>query len=312
MSQKHSLPVEHGHSIAFYEYGNQNGPAIISFHGGPGSRSKPKHADSFDLNTYRVILFDQRGCGESTPMGDISHNTTQDTLADAERIRQKLNIESWYVAGGSWGSTLALLYAQQHPTKVNGLLLSAVFLADPGTTEWSLQGMDGAAQFVPEAAKVRQAFLDSYHTTPKNAAKDLLQRLKKADLSEQQKITAGVMNWEGNLFSLTSDVSFVSPEDVEEGSIASTKIFLHYEAHDWFIEDDQIIKNIDAIKHIPTIIVHGRYDILCPIKKAADLADSLDKAELVIAGTSGHSLSVEGNEIKRLAFDKFLHRSENS
>jgi proline iminopeptidase len=306
MDQKHTLPVKQGHSVAYFEYGNPSGPAIISFHGGPGSRSKEKHASVFDLATYRVILFDQRGCGESAPTGDITHNTTQDIIADAERIRKKLGIQSWYVAGGSWGSTLALLYAQQFPARVNGLLLAAVFLADKDTTRWSLQDTQGAAQFVPDVLKVRQAFLDSYHTTPETAAKDLLGRLTSANEDEQRIITAGVMNWEGNLFSLTSEVSYTAPEDVDERRIADTKIFLHYEAHDWFIKNNQVIQNIGTIKHLPTIIVHGRYDILCPIKKAADVADSLDNAELVIAGGSGHSLSVEGNEIKRLAFDRFL------
>ncbi len=302
----HTLPEENGHKISFSEYGNPNGIAIISFHGGPGSKSKPKYAKIFDLEKYRVIIFDQRGCGRSIPEGELAHNTTHDTLRDAERIRKQLGIKKWYVSGGSWGSTLALLYAQQYRERVAGLLLSAIFLGDKETTIWSFHGTAGAAQFVPDVLEKREEFLAKYKTTPEMAAETFSNLLEKNNLKQKKEIVTGVINWESNLFSPTAGISYITPEDVEEKDIASVMIFLHYEKNNWFIEDNQIMNNIATIKDIPTVIVHGRYDVLCPIMKAYALKKVLKNAEMIIASSSGHSFSVEGNEIRRLAFDRFL------
>ncbi len=306
MEKIHKLLEKDGHTVSFSEWGNPEGPAIIFFHGGPGSKSKPKHAELFDLEKYCVILFDQRGCGKSMPQGKLENNTTEDILRDAERIREQLGIERWYVSGGSWGATLALLYAQGHSEKTMGLILYSIFFADRESTDWSFKGIKGTAQFVPDVLEKRTKFLEKYNTTPKEASKTLSELLEGNDLEQQKEIVAGVANWEDNLYSPIAKISYISPEDVEEGDIASVKVYLHYEKNEWFVEDDQIMNGIDKIKNIPTIIVHGRYDILCPIMKAFILNKALKNSEMIIASSSGHSFSAEGDEIRRLAFDRFL------
>ncbi len=311
MNKTYQLPEENGHIVSYSEYGNPKGTPILSFHGGPGSKSKPKHAKIFDLEKYRVILFDQRGCGESTPSGNLTDNTTNEILSDAERIREKLGINTWYVSGGSWGSTLALLYAGRYKERVKGLLISAIWLGNRASTDWSFQGIDGVAQLMPDTFEKREAFLKKYKTTPKKAAKTFSELLETIKLEEQKEIAAGVMNWESNLFSPASEISYIDPEDVEEKDITEVKIFLHYEKNDWFIEDNQIMDNIDIIKNVPTVIVHGRYDILCPMTHAYKLKTNMNDLEFVIASASGHAFSVEGNEIRRLAFDRFLNKNDH-
>jgi proline iminopeptidase len=302
------LPPKDGHTIAYSVHGNPKGPAILSFHGGPGSASKLEHAQKFDLTKYQVILFDQRGCGESTPTAELKNNTTQDTLDDTERIRKKLDIKKWYVSGSSWGSTLALLYAEKYPEKVEGLLLSAVLLSNKATMDWSFTTTNGVAQLMPDVLEQRETFLKKYNTTPKNLAKDLSKLLRESDLETQQDIVAGAINWEYNLMSPMSKVSYFSPKDITKKELTYVRVFLHYQVNDFFIEDEQILKNIQTIKNIPTVIVHGRYDVLCPMTYAYQLQKSLDKSDFIVASTSGHMFSVEGEEIRRLAFDRFLGR----
>ncbi|XKT74347.1 MAG: alpha/beta fold hydrolase [Patescibacteria group bacterium UBA2163] len=308
MKKEHQLPEEDGHIVSFSEYGNPEGPAILSFHGGPGSRSKPRYAKSYDLNTYRVILFDQRGCGKSTPSGELEHNTTDHLLHDAERIREQLGIEKWFVSGGSWGSTLALLYAIKHPEKVRGILITAVFLADRDSIAWCMEDTKGVARLMPDVWEKRMKFFERFNINVESQNKDILKAFDEATPEQQRELAAEVQDWEGNLFSTLSAVSYQDPEEVTEDDIASVRIFLHYEMNHEFIPDNYILNNVDKIADIPAVIVHGRYDILCPLQKAYELAGKMNNAELVIAQSSGHSLTAEGDTIRKMAFDHFLEK----
>ena len=185
-------------------------------------------------------------------------------------------------------------------------MLSSVWLGDHASTDWSFQGVDGVAQLMPDVLEKREAFLKKYNTMPKEVAVTFSKLLETVELEEQKEIVAGINNWERNLFSPASEISYIEPNDVGEDDITAVKIFLHYEKNNWFIEDNQIIHNINNIKDVPTVIVHGRYDVLCPMTHAYKLKTSMNDVEFVIASASGHSLSVEGNEIRRLAFDRFL------
>lgn len=306
--KEHLLPEENGHVVSFTEHGNLDGPTILSFHGGPGARSRRDHAHRFDLTTYRVVLFDQRGCGKSTPLGGLEHNTTQNTLHDAERIREALSVESWFVSGSSWGSTLALLYAIAHPTRVRGILVSAVYLGDKDSIEWSMVDPKAAARMLPDVWERRMAFFKKFGIGVETQNADILKAFENASLEEQKEITAGVQNWEGNLFSVHAPIGARNPEDVTDAEIASAKIFCHYEMHEEFIADNFILENAATIATIPLVMVHGRYDILCPLDKVYELHKALPYSELVIATSSGHKLTAEGETIRKMAYEHFLEK----
>ncbi len=305
--KKFQLEEQDGHVVSYTVWGNAQGPTILSFHGGPGSKSKPHHAERYDLGKYQVVLFDQRGCGESTPLGLLEHNTTEHLLADAERIREVLGIENWFVSGGSWGSTLSLLYALKYPSRTKGLLLSSVFLADADTVAWAM-GQSGAAVMMPDVWEKRMAFFKEFNIQLETQNDDLIRAYDAADLETQKRITAGIFNWEGNLFTPQATVTYTNPEDISANDIASARIFVHYERHSEFIPENYIHDNIQKIAEIPTVIVHGRYDILCPLQKAKVMAEKMKNCELVIATSSGHKLTAEGETIQFMAYDRFLER----
>lgn len=304
----YTLEESRGHVVSVTEYGNPSGPAILNFHGGPGSGSRPHHAERFDLKKYRVILFDQRGCGKSTPLGELENNTTEDILLDAERIREKLGIDTWFVAGSSWGATLALLYAIKYPKRVRGILIAAVFLADIDSMSWSMSDPKGVARLMPDVWARRMEFFRKFDIGLETQNKDLLRLLQDSIPDVQKEITAGIQNWERNLFSVQSPISYAAPEDITDTDIASAKIFVYYEMNHEFIPDNHILDSIKTIAHVPTIIVHGRYDILCTVDKAQMLKDRMNKCELVITPTSGHIPSAEGRMILMMAFDRFLEK----
>lgn len=306
--KEYHLEEDRGHVVSFSEYGNPDGPAILSFHGGPGSGSKPSHAERFDLTKYRIILFDQRGCGKSTPLGETRHNTTEDILLDAERIRARLGIDDWFVAGASWGSTLALLYSIKHPEIVRGILLSAAFLADRDTIAWGMSDPKGAARLMPDVWARRMEFFKKFGIALETQNADILDALEGVDLEVQKEIAAGVRNWEGNLSSPQSAVTYKEPSSITESDIAAVKIFAQYEMNHEFIADNYILDHIEQIVHIPTVIVHGRYDINCPIEKAYLLQQHLKDCLFFVATSSGHHFTAEGETIRRMAFDRFLDK----
>jgi proline iminopeptidase len=302
------LPEKDGHQIWYSQYGNPQGIPVLVFHGGPGSKSKPKQAKGYDLELYRIITFDQRGCGKSLPAGETKNNTLDDLVADVERLRTHLSIETWFVAGGSWGSTLALAYAQEHQEQVKGLLLSSVFLARDKDIDWSFSKDSGVVRMFPDIWEQRLEFLNKFSTTPEKAATDLLEIIATGSESVIKEIVAGVNNWEGNLMNAFEDINLMDAEDVEESDIASARVFLHYEANKFFLKPNQLLDNLDSIKKIPTVIVHGRYDLLCPLDQMWELKKRLDAVETVILPTSNHRLTAEGGIARKLAFNYFLHR----
>lgn len=302
------LDEQDGHRVFFSQYGNKDGEAIIILHGGPGSQSKPKQVKGYDLKKYHLITFDQRGCGRSEPAGKTNANSLNHLIGDIERLRTRLKINTWFVAGGSWGATLALAYAQTHPKQTKGLLLSSIFLARKRDVDWAFTANGGVERLFPDVWEDRLEFLNTYQTTPVNAAKKLLQRLDSASFEDAKIICAGVSNWEGNLMNAQEDIQYFSADEVDESDVASTRIFLHYEANHFFLEPNQLVDQIGKIKTIPTIIVHGRYDVLCPIEEMWTVQKQLTHVELLILPTSNHKLTAEGEIARKLAFTLFLNK----
>lgn len=304
--KKEGYVLKDGHKIYYCTHGNLGGPAIIVFHGGPGGKSKSRHTEVFDLEKYHVILFDQRGNGKSTPQGLLEYNTTTDLLEDADSIRQELGIEKWFVSGGSWGSTLALLYAQKYRNRVLGLLLSAVWIADKPSEDWAMRTDQGVAQIMPDVWQRRMDFFQEQGVNLENYPEILLAKIENGDQNAQKMITAAILCWERNLCSPLSAITYIDSVDVTQEDIDAVRIFLHYEKNNWFTEEDEIMNNISTIKKIPTMIVHGRHDILCPMKYAFLVSQHLDNCNFVIASESGHRFSAEGEELKRLSYMHFL------
>ncbi len=278
------LSVGNGHEIHYMEFGNPNGQVIIRFHGGPGGSTHVGHALSFDLKTYRVILFDQRGCGQSKFTDLLSHNTTIDTLSDTEKLLQHLKIpmKELIVSGSSFGATLALLFAEKNPKSVQTLLLSSVFLARKQDLTWT---DNDSRLFYPDlmyemkkALQSEENLLDGYN------------RLLFSGNYEQMKTA---LKYYGSYeFCLgKTDVCFKDISGLTDKRINAMKIFLTYEQENIFLTDNQILKNIATIKHIPTLIVHNRLDMTCPIIQAWDLSQALDNATLIINPNIGHSSS---------------------
>ena len=301
------LPEQDGHRVYYAQYGNPDGPAIITCHGGPGSKSKPKHAACFDLGQYHVVCFDQRGCGQSEPVGEIANNTTQDLVADMERIRTELGIERWYVAGSSWGSTLALAYAETQPERVRGLLLSAIFLADERGEQWAFFGREGTARLFPDGRALLLESLAALHISGEsNIAAELYKKFENGSDLERRKIIALFSNWDYNLLAPHLDKKFTEPEVVDESDFSSTRIFLHYQANQYFLSDNQILQQITSIKHIPACIVHGRIDILCPLEAAWRLHQALPQSTFVPLPETAHLYKGDGAVARYYAFAHFL------
>jgi len=302
------LPEHLGHTVTFFTYGNPQGIPILCFHGGPGSKSRPEHAERFDLSKYYVILFDQRGCGKSSPSGNTENNNTDNTLYDAERIRKALSINQWFISGSSFGSTCSLLYAIKHPDRVRGLLLSSIFLADKESIEYATASDKGAARFVPEAWTSRMNFFKEFNINLETQSEDLTKAFENASLDKQKQLAAGILNWEGSLLSPYMGISSIQAKEIKESDLSFAKISLHYAKNKYFISEGYILENIEKIKKIPTIIIHGRYDILCPVDKAFTLKEHLADATVIVANSSGHRLSQEGEMIRFLSFSQFLER----
>ncbi len=285
------LQVCRKHKIYYAEYGNKDGVPIVSIHGGPGSQSKLSHLEYLPEGV-RAILFDQRGCGLSKPFGEVKRNTTQDILRDMEKLRKHLGIEKWLVSGGSWGSTVALLYAETYPERVLGLGLKSVFLARKKDAEWGFS-REGAGKFYPEGWRK----LEDYAFRKGFELEDLLdygwQVLERGKEEERKELVAMMRDWEGNVMKLEKWPSS-RLEEVTEEELGSTKLFWNYWKHNFFLEENQILKEIDKIKHLPAVIVHGRYDLECPPEQAWLVHQALPKSELFFGTYAGHHLGVDG------------------
>lgn len=283
------LEVADGHTLYLEECGNKDGVPVIILHGGPGGGCSPSMRRFFHPGLYRIILFDQRGCGRSRPHASVTNNTTWDLIEDIEVIRKHLGIESFIVFGGSWGATLSLLYAQAYPDHVRQLVLRGVFTMTQAELDWFYAG--GAAQFFPD---LWQRFIEML---PENERKDAIsgynKRLFSPNEEVQTKFARAWTAWESALATLEGASHIGSTPAAYARAFA--RIENHYFINHGFLpEDGYIMANMHKISHIPGVIVQGRYDMICPPKTAFQLHEVWPSSRLIIAPASGHSLSEQG------------------
>ncbi|MFP3384186.1 prolyl aminopeptidase [Tritonibacter sp. SIMBA_163] len=283
------LDVGQGHRIYLEQSGNPDGVPVIVCHGGPGGGTSPAMRRYFDPSVYRIILFDQRGCGRSRPHASCEDNTTWHLVADMELIRELLEIDSWMVFGGSWGATLALVYGQTHPDRVTHLILRGVFLMTQSELAWFYGG--GAGKFWPETWEKFTALV------PEDEHDDLIaayhRRLFSGDREEEVRFGRAWSAWENALASVYSNgVSGESPGDYAR---AFARLENHYFSNGGFLHmDGQILANMGRIAHIPGVIVQGRYDMICPPQSAYDIHKQWPNSDLIMVRNAGHALSEPG------------------
>jgi len=280
------LRVSDIHELYFEESGNPNGKPVVLLHGGPGGGSNPFMRRLHDPSAYRIILFDQRGCGKSTPHAELRENTTWDLVADIERLREHLGIERWQVLGGSWGSTLALSYAQLCPKRVTELVLRGIFMLRREELMWFYQS--GAHWLFPDAWEEYIAPI------PEDERGDMInayyKRLTSPDRETQLQAARAWSQWEGKTISLLADPARVALFGSDDYALAFARIECHYFIHGGFFDrDDQLLANVDKIASIPGAIIHGRYDVCTPLKNAWDLHKAWPKADFRIVPDAGHA-----------------------
>ncbi|MBS98162.1 MAG: prolyl aminopeptidase [Oceanospirillaceae bacterium] len=284
-NHEYSLDVGEGHTLYFEESGNPNGIPVLFVHGGPGGGTAPTHRRFFNPDRYRIILFDQRGCGRSTPHASLAHNTTADLIADMEKIRQQLSIERWLLFGGSWGSTLSLAYAQAHPDTVCGLILRGIFLCRPNDIAWFYQS--GASAIFPDY------WQDYLAPIPEPERDDLLTAYYRRLTSDNELYRMAAAKawsvWEGRCSTLDPNPDIVEHFSDPHFALAMARIEAHYFINGAFLEPNQLLDNCHRIETIPTTIVQGRYDMVCPAEQAHALYQKLPESELHIVRDAGHS-----------------------
>lgn len=285
------LPVDGGHTLYWEESGNPEGKPILFIHGGPGAGTSPYNRSFFDPAIYRIILFDQRGCGKSLPFSSLENNTTWDLVNDIERIREHLNVENWVVFGGSWGSTLALTYAIKHPEHVQGLIVRGIFLCRPKELNWFYQF--GVNYLYPDL------FENYCSLIPLEERGDFVQayykRLTSEDPQVRKEAAKAWSGWEGATAKLRFDPAIFAffTEDDTADSIA--RVECHYFINNAFFETDNwILENVEKIRHIPGVIVQGRYDMCCPMVSAWELHRAWPEAKLEIIPDAGHASTEPG------------------
>ncbi|MBS1994588.1 MAG: prolyl aminopeptidase [Cyanobacteria bacterium SZAS LIN-3] len=297
------LDVTDGHKIYFEESGNPNGKPVVFLHGGPGGGTSPSYRRFFNPDVYRIIIFDQRGCGKSTPFASLENNTTWDLVADIEALREHFGIEKWMVFGGSWGSTLSLAYAEAHPERVTELVLRGIFLGRKLELDWFYQ--QGASFVFPEY------WQDYYNHIPARERGNMMQAYYKRLTSKDPAVRLAAAKvwsvWEGCASKLHIDKDLMARNSGEEFATAFARIECHYFVNGCFFRSDsQLLDDVSRIRHIPCTIVQGRYDMVCPATSAHDLHQAFPEAELVIVPDAGHSMSEPGIKAALLeACDKY-------
>lgn len=279
-----ALPVDGLHTLHVEECGTPDGIPVVFLHGGPGAGASPTHRRFFDPARYRIVLIDQRGSGRSTPFGELHDNTTAHLVADIEAVRAHLGIARWLVFGGSWGSTLALAYAQTHPQRATGLIVRGVYLGRAEENRWFNEADGGARWVFPERWARYEAHIPEAERGAMIAA--YWKRLDSDDLSTQIAAAQAWLGWEDNAATLVHDVDAVSTADPLD-TLAKARIEAHYFRHNAFLVHGQLLRDIDRIRHLPGVIVQGRYDIICPARSAWDLACAWPEARLEMV-LSGH------------------------
>lgn len=298
--------VENGHALYVEECGNPQGIPVIFLHGGPGSYCKPYHRSFFNPELYHIILFDQRGAGRSTPTGSLTHNTTPDLLRDIEKLRKHLNIEKWVIFGNSWGTTLGLLYAQQHPNHVLGMVLRGIFLARERDLHWFYSD-GGVNRLFPGQWQTFMQFLPKGHWDTPLAY--YYNQLTNTDLATAQKVALIWANWTSCIVSYGQFPALIECNDEIFNEV---RIECHYAFHHFFIQENQIIKNISTLDNIPSILIHGQRDLVCPLENAFALQEIWLNSELQILSNSGHLANNDDEMISAVvtATDKMVNRLE--
>lgn len=286
----HSVPVDEIHTLHVEECGSAGGVPALFLHGGPGAGCEPVHRRFFDPEIYRIVLFDQRGCGKSTPHAELTDNTTWHLVQDIETLRERLGIERWLVFGGSWGSTLSLAYAETHPERVLGLILRGIFLCRPQDIHWFYQ--EGANRLFPDAW---EHFLEPI---PEAERGDLLhayyRRLTGDDEVERLRVAKAWSIWEGSTLTLESNPALIEHFGEAHLALSLARIEAHYFVNNTYLEPDQLLRDAHRLKNIPGVIVHGRYDVICPLDGAWALHKVWPEAELKIVTTAGHAATEPG------------------
>jgi len=297
------LKVSDLHTIHVEESGNINGKPVIFLHGGPGGGIEPVYRQYFDPEKWRIIVFDQRGCGQSTPHAELQENTTWDLIADIEKIRQYLEIDKWVVFGGSWGSTLSLSYAITHPDRCKALVLRGIFMIRKKEINWFYQ--DGTSNIYPDAWE------HYLRPIPEDERHDLVaayyKRLTSNDDSVRIEAAKAWSIWEASTSKLIqSEESIHAFEDAKVAE-AFARIECHYFTNRGFFDTDEwLLENVDKIRHIPAVIVQGRYDVVCPMVSAWELHRAFPEADFEIVQDAGHSMTEKGIAAKLVEYtDKF-------
>ncbi|PZR13499.1 MAG: prolyl aminopeptidase [Archangium gephyra] len=303
------LQVGDGHELYFEESGNPDGKPVVFVHGGPGGGTEPKQRQFFDPSAYRIVLFDQRGCGKSTPFASLENNTTWHLVADMEKLRTHLKIEKWQVFGGSWGSTLALAYAQTHPERCTELVLRGIFLLRKWEIDWFYQ--DGTSHLFPDAWEKYLAAI------PENERGDLVsayyRRLTSTDAKVRADAARAWSQWEGRTSYLLPNASYLSKTGEDAFADAFARIECHYFVNGGWVTGERALlnpANIARMKHIPGVIVQGRYDVVCPMESAWALHRAWPEADLRIVEDAGHAAHEPGNLHELIeATDRFKTRA---
>jgi proline iminopeptidase len=302
------LQVSDLHRLYFEESGNPKGQPVVFLHGGPGGGCDPRMRRFFDPRRYRIVLFDQRGCGKSTPHASLEQNTTWDLVEDIEKLRIHLGIERWQVFGGSWGSTLAIAYAQKHPERVTQMVLRGIFLLRRSELEWFYQNSEGAASLYPDAWE------EFVKPIPEEERYDMIRayyrRLTSSVARERNAAARAWSVWEGSTSFLRSSAAYIAKFKVSKYAAAFARIECHYFVNGGFLDsDDQLLRDVTKIRHIPCVIVQGRHDVVCPMRSAWHLHRAWPEAKLVVVPDAGHSAFEPGiARALRAATDAFRRR----
>lgn len=285
------LKVSEIHTIHYEESGNPQGKPVIFLHGGPGGGIAPMYRQYFDPQQWRIIIFDQRGCGKSTPYAELTENTTWHLVSDIEQLRQHLNITQWVVFGGSWGSTLALAYSQTHPSSCKGLILRGIFMLRPSEIRWFYQ--EGANHIYPDAWE------EYIKSIPLEERDDLLSAFYRRLIDKDRQIRLEAARawsiWEASTSKLIPSQASKQRFGMDEFAEAFARIECHYFVNKGFFQgENQLLDNIERIRHLPGVIVQGRYDVVCPTITAWELHKAWREAEFIVVADAGHSVSEPG------------------
>jgi proline iminopeptidase len=278
------LAVDASHNLYWEQSGNPDGIPVVLLHGGPGAGATPTHRRFFDPDHYRIIIFDQRGCGRSYPLGSLENNTTKHLLSDIEVLRKHLNVERWHVFGGSWGSTLAMLYASLHPQRCLSLALRGIFLCEQDEIDWFLYGIKTV---FPEALEQFAGIFTSEEQ--KNLLGAYYKRLTSSNIEEQMEAAIRWSLYEGACSSLLPNYETITTNEQKQHALALARIEAHYFMNEVIKPQDSLMNKIDIFRKIPTVIVQGRYDIICPMQAAYKLHQAWPEADYAVVPDAGHS-----------------------